>query len=101
MFYVYEARIDNTIIYIGKQHTPETKEKITKKCKGRKHTKESNEKNRLAHLGVPSKKKINIDKELLIKLKYVDKVTNKEIVKYFDCSLSPIKNAIKEIKNNT
>lgn len=92
--------------FYGKQHTTETKEKISQKrkgkesgFKGKKHTLESNEKNRLSHLGVPSKKKINIDKELLIKLKYVDKLMNKEIAKYFGCSLYPIKKTIKEIKS--
>lgn len=104
----------NTKIYIGeknpffgKKHTEETKKIMSEKAKsrpspfkGKTHTKESNEKNRLAHLGKTTTKKIDIDKILLKKLKYEDKLTNIEIAKRFNCSLFPIKNAIKELKKD-
>jgi hypothetical protein len=91
--------------FYGKKHTEETKQKISMKrqgipsgFKGRKHTEEAKEKNRLVRLGKPSKKKLPIDKDTLVKLKDVDKLTNKQIAEYFGCSLFPIKKALRELK---
>lgn len=91
--------------FYGKKHSIESKKKISQShkgknspMKGKKHTKESIEKNRMSHLGKPSKKKINIDLNTLNELKYIRKMTNQEIATFFNCSLSPIKRAIKELK---
>lgn len=92
--------------FYQKKHSTETKLKISNKLtgrisgfKGKFHTTESKEKNRNAHLGKPSKRKIIFDVDLIIKMKYYDRLTNKEIADYFNCSIGPIKNIIKQIKN--
>jgi hypothetical protein len=91
--------------FYGKKHTEKTKQDISLKrrgtvsgFKGKKHSKEAIEKNRMSHLGKPSKKKMLIDEDILINLKYVDKLTNKQISEYFGCSLFPIKKALKQIR---
>lgn len=90
--------------FYGKKHSTETKNKISEKrkgmpsqFKGKKHTEESKEKNRLAHIGKPSKKKIIFDKELVKKMRFEDKMTIKELSNFFNCSVYPIKNILREI----